>query len=1268
MRGINGPLTVENLGKLDDLQEESLRDIDMDERSTSSLPASEEFQDEAGTQSGMETGSRGSGSNSSKPLLRWNKGVEGDMYGAEGDLLWKALVVTLLTMIGTAAGFIYLFGLIEGDVQTAERFQTYAVQLQHRGPDQAKGINGLLATWTDHASSYATEHSDIWPFHRFAHFSHLAHQQKQLHLVQDSATATQVEWIASAPLISNELRANWEMYSAPKSIETQHQHQHTATIHYYDSADQQTVPEPAGSGPFTPLFQMDITASYNFVPFASATLLNLNLLSIPAFTRAFSLATFSSEPVLSEPLILNEYLTQFMLGQDAMQEPYAFLLNPILNGTVAAATTQTQDTLGVVVGLVPYKSFMQNIISKDANGIFVGVAPSKLCSDSQQNNLQKYTFSINGPNVEFKGEGDKHDTSYNFHEKIVPWDPFLAEHLHVVAGENNHTIAAQTILNEYFQDIAKARNDNTNYCPYELRMYPSDAFYNGYRSDAPRIFAAFLVGIFLFVYLILVLYNYIMKRKDKMAFAAVQKSAAIVDMFFPKEVKDRLLEEQQDAAFAAGGGGEAGAFDADNSQQFVPNEGDAYDINRFLDDKPIASLFPETTVIFADIAGFTAWSSEREPSQVFILLETIYGEFDKIAKRRKVFKVETIGDCYLAVTGIPDPQEEHAVIMCQFARECMSKMYEVTAALELTLGPDTSDLAMRMGLHSGPVTAGVLRGRKSHFQLFGDTVNTAARMESTGTREKIQISQETAELVRKSGRGHWIKERENAVEAKGKGCLSTFWLLPRTSKSAGSVPSSGASCSASSISRSDALDADSSFADDDDSPNCVMPPSVREERKKKKKQHKPRELSNKSKRLVQWNVALLVKILQKVVSGRKSYKVKDPDGLRELEQRLVQQHTVLGEVEEVIHVSKSVDERKPSMKKSDTKRDIHGVVEIPQDVVAQLTDYVSRIALLHPDNHFHNFEHASHVTMSTSKLLSRIVNVDETESKAASTFNAGDVQLSSQRRHAHGTSYGITSEPLTQFSVVFAALIHDVDHPGVSNAILATEEPEVGDKYKNKSVAEQKSLDIAFTLLMEDDFRDLRHLIYTNEKELMQFRQLMVNSVIATDIFDREHSAFRKARWAKAFAEGESIAGLENEEASEKLSIDRKATIVIEHLIQASDVSHTMQHWHVYQKWNSRLFEEMFEAFRSGRSTSNPAENWYKGELWFFDNYVIPLAKKLETCGVFGVSSDEFLNYANENRKEWAQKGEEIVSELVAKIDKMSDEDAMQSSRHMRHD
>jgi hypothetical protein len=110
--------------------------------------------------------------------------------------------------------------------------------------------------------------------------------------------------------------------------------------------------------------------------------------------------------------------------------------------------------------------------------------------------------------------------------------------------------------------------------------------------------------------------------------------------------------------------------------------------------------------------------------------------------------------------------------------------------------------------------------------------------------------------------------------------------------------------------------------------------------------------------------------------------------------------------------------------------------------------------------------------------------------------------------------------------------------------------------------------------------------------------------------------------------------------------------------MQASDVAHTMQHWHVYQKWNRRLFDEMYTAYKAGRMEKDPSTFWYKGELGFFDNYIVPLAKKLKDCGVFGVSSEECLAYAMENRREWESKGHMIVAELVSSFNNREVEDA----------
>ena len=142
---------------------------------------------------------------------------------------------------------------------------------------------------------------------------------------------------------------------------------------------------------------------------------------------------------------------------------------------------------------------------------------------------------------------------------------------------------------------------------------------------------------------------------------------------------------------------------------------------------------------------------------------------------------------------------------------------------------------------------------------------------------------------------------------------------------------------------------------------------------------------------------------------------------------------------------------------------------------------------------------------------------------------------------------------------------------------LIQEAPEMANIYSNKSIAEQNSVDLAWELLMQDQFQDLRQLLFASERDLMRFRQMIVNVVLATDIFDKELAALRKSRWAKAFPANGSSKGtqannvLRRSSTVEKNS-DLRATIVIEHIIQASDVSHTMQHWHVYRVCSAMMF------------------------------------------------------------------------------------------------
>ena len=615
-------------------------------------------------------------------------------------------------------------------------------------------------------------------------------------------------------------------------------------------------------------------------------------------------------------------------------------------------------------------------------------------------------------------------------------------------------------------------------------------------------------------------------------------------------------------------------------------------------DQPIADLFPYCTVMFADIAGFTAWSSAREPAQVFILLQTVYQSFDLIAKKRRVFKVETIGDSYIAVTGLPEPQIKHASIMARFAWECLIRIGEVTKELESTLGPDTAALSMRFGLHSGAVTAGVLKGDRARFQLFGDTVNTAARMESTGIMGRIQVSSATAEELKKDNKGSWLTPRSDNVVAKGKGVMSTHWLsLRKTAHSLCSIEEKadldnkmprGSSRAASSMDQKDA-------------------------------------------RVVDWVCEILVKQIKKVVvvHQRCPFPTHSNHNIGSQGQ---DGKICLDEVQEAIRTP----DFNPEVAEATLDADL---VEIPEAITNDIRDYVAMIAACYRLNNFHNFEHACHVTMSVSKLLGRVVSPELTSVQ-------GELVVDPRARNhmaaqIHNFTHGLTSDPLANLALVFTALIHDVDHLGVSNVQLAREQPELAEYYRNKSIAEQNSFDIAWDLLMDDRFKKLREYIFGTQAELLRFRQLIVNMVLATDIFDKDFNQLRKDRWERAF----------HQNLPDSVTKDLRATIVMEHIIQASDVSHTMQHWHIYQKWNQRLFEEMSAAYKAGRLGSDPCAFWYKGELAFFDNYVIPLATKLKECNVFGVCSDEYLDYALKNREEWEERGEEIVATMMAELE-----------------
>ena len=182
----------------------------------------------------------------------------------------------------------------------------------------------------------------------------------------------------------------------------------------------------------------------------------------------------------------------------------------------------------------------------------------------------------------------------------------------------------------------------------------------------------------------------------------------------------------------------------------------------------IADSFADVSVLFADIVGFTELSARMSPTELVKRLNVIFSHFDQLAENYGVEKIKTIGDAYMVVGGLPMPRDDHAEAIAQMALGMQAKIAKLCA--------DTGEkLAIRVGINSGPVVAGVIGVSKFTYDLWGDTVNVAARMEATGFAGRIQVTDVTYELLKDK----YLFERRGVIPVKGKGNMMTYWLLEK---------------------------------------------------------------------------------------------------------------------------------------------------------------------------------------------------------------------------------------------------------------------------------------------------------------------------------------------------------------------------------------------------------------------------------------------------------------------------------------------------------
>jgi adenylate cyclase len=183
-------------------------------------------------------------------------------------------------------------------------------------------------------------------------------------------------------------------------------------------------------------------------------------------------------------------------------------------------------------------------------------------------------------------------------------------------------------------------------------------------------------------------------------------------------------------------------------------------------ENPIADRHEQVTVLFADIVNFTVLSERLPPERVVAILNRLFSAFDRLAIEHGLEKIKTVGDAYMVVGGVPDQLADHAHAVARMALA----MQEIIHAFQ------EASLALRIGIHSGPAVAGVIGKQKFTYDLWGDTVNTASRMESHGVAGEIQVSEATCALLTLNPSGDFLLEPRGTIEIKGKAPMQTYFL------------------------------------------------------------------------------------------------------------------------------------------------------------------------------------------------------------------------------------------------------------------------------------------------------------------------------------------------------------------------------------------------------------------------------------------------------------------------------------------------------------
>lgn len=458
------------------------------------------------------------------------------------------------------------------------------------------------------ARQMAVDGVSPWPFYTLPDFEKLGSASR-------SISGTQV--LAFAPVVANTSRAQWEKYSVENQwwidegledlgIDTEDVQKENITEYIFNITEDGKVPDK-NVPEYSPIWQTSPAP-------VDTSGINYNIRNFPAFLRLVNHVERAKTSAISEVLDAAEFFDTTASETVLENKPESLAVLPVFDIPQSRGT----KIVGHLIAIIEWSQVFSNILQEGHSGVIVIL--EAFCGEFSTTT----TFEVNGPDVLYVGDGDLHDSAYD--------------------SESQST--------EYVGYKGKGSNSTTSsHCQYVISAYPSKKYEESCKTSSPIFFTAAVVMVFAFTSAVFAIYDwYVAKRQHKVNNVAVQSNAIVANLF-PAQVRDKLFHGDDEGRSSVV---KKDRFQRSSHTETTSDFSQSYDRSIHLhalneemgldsSQPPIADLFPSATVLFMDIAGFTAWSSQREPSQVFILLETIYRTFDRLAKHRRVFKVETIG-------------------------------------------------------------------------------------------------------------------------------------------------------------------------------------------------------------------------------------------------------------------------------------------------------------------------------------------------------------------------------------------------------------------------------------------------------------------------------------------------------------------------------------------------------------------------------------------------------------------------------------------------